>query len=214
MNVRSPQRAAPPPPGVRDKLLGAALDLFTTKGYAGTTVREIVEAAGVTKPVLYYYFRSKEGVYLEILQASLDEFRKVLAGLPAHPPSADAALRNLCDTVFVQFQKNMKVVRLVYATFYGPPQGAPPFDFEAFHGLLCAAILRWIDLGIRRRQFRAGDRAAMALAVLGAFNVATEIELIHGKDAVGRKGLAAILDIVLHGMHAGTPAKEKSHAKR
>jgi len=34
-------------------------------------VREIVAAAGVTKPVLYYYFRNKEGIYLELMQGSL-----------------------------------------------------------------------------------------------------------------------------------------------
>ena len=201
------------PPDVRHALAESALDLFTTKGYAAATVREIVEAAHVTKPVLYYYFRSKEGVYLEILQESLDTFRRVLAALPQDTTRADAALKNLCDTVFVQFQDHIKVVRLIYATFYGPPQGAPPFDFEAFHELLSRGISHWIDLGIRRGQFRKGDRPTMTLAVLGAFHVATEVELIHGKDTVGRKGLAAILDIVLQGLRAGQAAKEGFHGK-
>ncbi len=49
---------------VRQRLLRAASDLFAQKGYAATTVREIVAAVGVTKPVLYYYFGSKEGLYL------------------------------------------------------------------------------------------------------------------------------------------------------
>ncbi|MCE1227092.1 MAG: TetR/AcrR family transcriptional regulator, partial [Geobacteraceae bacterium] len=48
---------------VRQRLLDAALQLFSTKGYAATSVRELVEAAGVTKPVLYYYFKNKEGLY-------------------------------------------------------------------------------------------------------------------------------------------------------
>ena len=43
----------------RERLLSGATELFASKGYAATTVREIVERAGVTKPVLYYYFRSK-----------------------------------------------------------------------------------------------------------------------------------------------------------
>ena len=55
---------------VRERLLREALRLFTERGYAATTVREIVAAAGVTKPVLYYYFGSKEGLYLEIMGAS------------------------------------------------------------------------------------------------------------------------------------------------
>ena len=54
-------------PAVRERLLTEALRLFTSKGFSATSVREIVESAGVTKPVLYYYFGSKEGLYLEIM---------------------------------------------------------------------------------------------------------------------------------------------------
>ena len=39
-----------------------AAKLFAERGYDATSVREIVEAAGVAKPTLYYYFRSKEGL--------------------------------------------------------------------------------------------------------------------------------------------------------
>ena len=52
----------------REVLLAAATALFAQKGYAGTSVREIVERAGVTKPVLYYYFENKEGLFRAILE--------------------------------------------------------------------------------------------------------------------------------------------------
>ena len=47
----------------RARLLETATELFAEKGYAGASVREIVEKAGVSKPVLYYYFKSKEGLF-------------------------------------------------------------------------------------------------------------------------------------------------------
>ncbi|NIW00329.1 TetR family transcriptional regulator, partial [Candidatus Saccharibacteria bacterium] len=40
----------------RERLLETAIGMFAQKGYAGTSVREIAEQAGVSKPVLYYYF--------------------------------------------------------------------------------------------------------------------------------------------------------------
>ncbi len=43
-------------------ILRVAARLFATRGFEATSVREIVEAAGVTKPTLYYYFGSKEGL--------------------------------------------------------------------------------------------------------------------------------------------------------
>jgi len=208
------KRGAPPPTGVRECLLEAALDLFNTRGYAAATVREIVREAGVTKPMLYYYFKSKEGIYLEILSRALATLRTTLESQPRDAHRAEEGLRNLCDTFFEQFQRHLRVVRLIYATFYGPPQGAPSFDLEAFHGLTTAAILRWVDLGVRRGEFRRADRAAMALAVHGALNMAMEIELAHGEGRVGWKGLHAILDVIFKGLRAGRSAKENCHEKK
>lgn len=57
-----------PCPAVRDRLLKVALQLFAEKGYEATSVREIALASAVTKPTLYYYFKSKEGLYLESVE--------------------------------------------------------------------------------------------------------------------------------------------------
>lgn len=46
----------------RENILNCALELFSQKGYDAVGVQEIVEAAGITKPTLYYYFKSKRGL--------------------------------------------------------------------------------------------------------------------------------------------------------
>ena len=46
----------------REKLLSCALDLFYARGYDAVGIQEIVDAAGVTKPTMYYYFGSKKGL--------------------------------------------------------------------------------------------------------------------------------------------------------
>lgn len=53
----------------RQAILDSALTLFYEKGYDAVGVQQIVEAAGVTKPTLYYYFGSKQG----LLQSLLNE---------------------------------------------------------------------------------------------------------------------------------------------
>ena len=84
----------------RDRLLTAALELFTAKGYAATTVREIVAAAGVSKPALYYYFGNKEGIYLTLMQNTYDTFRELTSFLTAHPGSTRERLIHFCTGVF------------------------------------------------------------------------------------------------------------------
>ncbi len=51
----------------RTKVLIAAADLFAAHGYYHVSVREICEAAGVSKPVLYYYFKDKDDLLLSLL---------------------------------------------------------------------------------------------------------------------------------------------------
>src|ERR1700756_201894 len=52
----------------RRQLLDVSLDVFARQGFHGTSMAEVAEAAGVTKPVLYQHFRSKRELYLELLE--------------------------------------------------------------------------------------------------------------------------------------------------
>jgi AcrR family transcriptional regulator len=49
-------------------LLDVAIDVFAERGFHGTSMDEVAEAAGVTKPVLYQHFDSKRELFLELLE--------------------------------------------------------------------------------------------------------------------------------------------------
>ena len=51
----------------RRQLLEVALQVFADKGFYGTSMNEVAEAAGVTKPVLYEHFTSKEALFRELV---------------------------------------------------------------------------------------------------------------------------------------------------
>jgi AcrR family transcriptional regulator len=52
----------------RRQLLDVALDVFATNGFHATSMSQVADAAGVTKPVLYQHFGSKRQLYLELLR--------------------------------------------------------------------------------------------------------------------------------------------------
>jgi AcrR family transcriptional regulator len=60
-------RASPPESHTRDRLLQAAVDVFASRGYHGATVDDIVAAADTSKGTFYYYFPSKQGIFLKLL---------------------------------------------------------------------------------------------------------------------------------------------------
>ena len=63
----------PPTTDTEERLLDAALTLFAEKGYEAASVREIIEATGVTRPVLYYYCSSKEDLFKRLVHWKHDE---------------------------------------------------------------------------------------------------------------------------------------------
>lgn len=187
---------------VRERLLKSAIGLFNRKGYAAATVREIVAAAGVSKPVLYYYFRSKEGIYLDLMREGFSRFDALIDASCRMGGSAAGRIRSLCGGSFDLFRGNIEVARLMYAIYYGPPQGAPFFDFDSYHFKFQDAVRRLVEEGIRGGEFRKGDAVDMAWAVIGAVNVAMESQLCHPEIALGKEGFGRVLDIIFDGIAA------------
>ena len=55
----------------RELILEAALEMFSQHGFRGATIDQIAEAAGMSKPNLLYYFRSKEAIHVTLMQRLL-----------------------------------------------------------------------------------------------------------------------------------------------
>jgi AcrR family transcriptional regulator len=185
---------------VRERLLTGATELFSSKGYAATTVREIVERAGVTKPVLYYYFRSKEGIYLDLMREPFGRFAALVQETVLEDGSAKDRLFRLCLRAYDIFVENIDAARVMYSIYYGPPQGAPFVDFDAYHHRFQEAVLQVLREGIRDREFRRVNPHDAMWAVIGALNVAMEVDLCHPKQSLGRDGVARVLGLVLEGI--------------
>jgi TetR/AcrR family transcriptional repressor of nem operon len=68
--------------GTRERLLQAAMELFTTQGYESTSLAEILQRAGVNSGSLYYFFKGKE----DLLLAGLDFFKTLLYPIVMESP--------------------------------------------------------------------------------------------------------------------------------
>ena len=67
----------------REVILDAALDVFSTQGFRGATIDQIAEAAGMSKPNLLYYYRSKEDMHRTLLQRLLAKWLAPLQEMSA-----------------------------------------------------------------------------------------------------------------------------------
>jgi AcrR family transcriptional regulator len=190
--------------GPRERLLIAAVRLFARKGYAATSVREIVEGAGVTKPALYYYFGNKEGVFLAMMEEAVRVNRAALEEVRRERGSATERILILCEREYALVLDNAEAVRAIDSFYYGPAEGAPRFDFQQLYGEFDVLLRELVEEAVASGELVAGRVDDQVIALTGGFlagKVSVSGRCLQG-DARRPEDLRRIIEIILNGMRA------------
>lgn len=112
----------------KENIIQASLELFASKGYDGVGITEITQRAGITKPTLYYFFGSKEGLFTAVLERyflQLNAQTKDAAVYNSTPEEyfndVYATLKNIVLAYFAFAQENKLFYQLVLDLFSAPP---------------------------------------------------------------------------------------------
>jgi AcrR family transcriptional regulator len=143
----------------KEGLNGAARDiarvaarLFATHGYEATSVRMIVEAAGVTKPTLYYYFGSKEGLAQALLTMPMTALAERMRAILAEAGDPIDGLTRIMEAHFAFFREDPDCARFFFALWFGP-RGSELLaevkrSMQALPDLLVEAVRRLAEAGL------------------------------------------------------------------
>jgi AcrR family transcriptional regulator len=202
MSRTSPGRRALRDGAPHDRLLVAASTLFTRRGYAATSVREIVELARVTKPVLYYHFGSKEGLYRALLEQLFDELESRLGRRREHDGTSRERIAAICRDVFELVHRRLEMVRFFYSVYYGSPQSAPAFDYDIFTQRFRAAISDAIRDGIASGEIRQVALPDLVTALEAMVNIAIETLLTEPRRHFSSADLDRLIDLLFAGAGA------------
>jgi len=137
---------------VSSRIARVAAQLFAEQGYDATSVRTIVEAAAVTKPALYYYFQSKEGLAHYLLTEPMTRLVAGMQAILAGPAASLDKLEQLIEAQFAFCRENPDRARFVYALFFGPLGRSLSAELTQYAStmrvIVDEAILRLADEGI------------------------------------------------------------------
>ena len=97
----------------KQRLLDAAIDLFSRRGYHAVSVDEIVAAARVNKRMVYHYFESKDGIYRSALQEVYGRLEKVEFHAVELAGTAREKVTRLLDSYFAFLDGNPEFVQLL-----------------------------------------------------------------------------------------------------
>ena len=173
----------------RDEILEAATAEFAAKGFAGARMDEIaVRAPRTTKRMIYYYFDSKDDLYLAVLERAYANIRQVERGVQVDQLSPDEALRTLAERTYNHHTTHPDFIRLVSseniqrAEHLRRSQTILRENASAI-GLLEQVIERGVNDGVFRDDVDALD-VHMIISAFACFHVANRhtFAAIFGRD--------------------------------
>jgi TetR/AcrR family transcriptional regulator len=165
--------------GARARLLEAGTALFAEKGYASTTVREIVAKAGVSKPVLYYYFKNKEGIFLAILDWAAEKQEDLLAEVLDMPGTALDRLIDLFRLIYQGVMENQDLFKMIHNLIFGPPQGVPQGDLEQYHHRMVKALKEIYVKGLAPDEINDKDADEAAILILSIIDFCLHMDYLN-----------------------------------
>jgi AcrR family transcriptional regulator len=191
-------------------LARVAARLFAERGYEATSVREIVEAAGVAKPTLYYHFESKEGLASALLTVPLTNLVATLKRIVTTVEDPIACLEQVIEARYVTFREDPDRGRFIYSLLFGPPGSDIVSELESFRD----SLLSWTESAVRRLAesgLIARDRVdACSTACRGLIIVST-LDFLYRERPLGSDLARRQVHDLLQGF--GTPAA-KLHVAR
>ena len=195
----------------RQKILRAALRRFAHCGYAGTSVQDIVGAARVTKPALYYYFANKAALYQALVDSAHDERYRLIQAAAARGGSLEEKLVEILTALFAFLQDNRELMRLAYTTAFAAPGEMPReinflkksrrnFDF------IRDLIQDERAAGRLERRF---DSEELAYGIHGMINVYVMSHLVLPDFKLSRQTAERIVKLFLNGAAAKKSRRTK-----
>jgi TetR/AcrR family transcriptional regulator len=176
------QRKTDDAQSVRKSLLLAGIALFAEKGYASTAVREIVALAGVTKPVLYYYFQNKEGLFRAILDSAAERQKELLAEALRMSGTVLERLSFLHRRIHQELTENRDLFRMIHNLIFGPPQGVPAYDMERYHEQMLDAVKAIYVKGAQQGEVMETDPDEAAMMVVGLTDYCFHLDYLHPEN--------------------------------
>jgi AcrR family transcriptional regulator len=194
--------------GVRsnDRILQKALELFSEKGYDATSVREICEAAGITKPTLYHFYGSKEGVYRAIVEGALERFRTDMVLALSGEGSLRDRLVRMARAYVDATLREPDLARFIMALVHNSPGSAPATDFVRFYDAILTELARTMDVAVARGEISPGPTDVRLLVIMGALGEAIHGHLLAGRPELTPRLAETLVDTVLGGWTAPTPS--------
>jgi AcrR family transcriptional regulator len=149
----------------KQKIMKAAMDVFSRKGYAKANIREIARTAGISVGGVYLYFRNKEELYRSLINERMLDIGSQTETIAGKTQSASEALSHFLGLHLENALKHKEFI-LLHIREHGFTFGVQ--EKKNFFRKQRELVERLIQRGIRTGEFRKCNASDMAKVIMGS----------------------------------------------
>jgi len=153
----------------RTEIVEAAAHVFAEKGFDGARMDDIVQEAGLSKGLLYWYFKSKDAIIVALLERLLRPELDRVQALARAPGAARERLLTFAESMVQDIERMERLMPITF-DFYSIAfrNKTMKKTFREFFRIFTDGIQQVIDQGIGNGEFRKVDSRRVALALMAA----------------------------------------------
>ena len=181
----------------RSAILEAAAALFAAQGFHHASMAELAAACGVSKPLLYHYYRDKAHILFDIADTYMDKLGAIVAGVEGQRLAPEARLRELIRLFMAEYQHSQAqhMVLVQDVKFLAAPEREHVLDKERAVVDAFARAIAALKPRLRRRNLR----VPLAMLLFGMIN--WSFTWLRADGPLSYEDMAAVAaEVFLHGV--------------
>ncbi len=182
--------------GSAQQIARVAARLFAKQGYDATSVRQITDEAGVTKPTLYYHYGSKEGLAHALLTVPIRILSDRIQQIVESPGPAVERLGDFLEAHFDFCREEPDRLRFLYALVFGPMGGGLADEICEHSCVMDALEARLVERAVAAGCIRAEDSERFMVALKGNVVIHTLGHLYRGLNLPPHLGHQLVRDLL------------------
>ena len=188
----------------KSQIMNAALSVAVEKGYYNSRMDDIVKKSNLSKGAIYWYYKSKKDVYLELVDHWFKQYSSdVLIKIESKKTASDK-LNALFQYFSSQFVKNQSVFRIL-SEFWSLSKIDPDFNdkLQKVYKVFLDYIIIIIKEGIALKEFKNVDPRITALSILINLEGIHWFTLFEKSGVEAKEYISTISDFILSGLTTG-----------
>ena len=183
----------------KDKVIKAAIRVFSKKGYDGASVREIAASARLTKPMIYYHFKNKKDLYQYLLESHIETLQQGLFSILQADQEPVITLGRIIDLFDDTFRSNPEMFYLIQRETTGEGRLVDVLTKKYF-SQMNIRMAQFFKNGIRKNVFRSSinpELSSLSLIAILMFHF-SQGRVVRQLSASGSGNIASADAIHFH----------------